>query len=160
MRSGVFFRSRSARPGAPAVLPDLLRALTLAAALLAWSGAVRAERVETDSAALRQLLDQGVVLVDVRTPAEWRQTGVIEGSRLLTFFDENGQYDAAAWLDRLGEIVTPEQPVALICATGGRTRPISHFLDEQVGYRRVYNVTDGIRAWINDGGGTVAPAAP
>ncbi len=79
---------------------------------------------------------------------------------MLTFFDEKGNYDAEAWLNEFAKIAKPDQPVALICATGGRTTPITNFLDQQVGYSAVHNVTAGIRGWINDGGPTVAPTGP
>ena len=111
----------------------------------------RSEIVTIDSAELQDLIDRGVPLVDVRTPGEWRETGVIEGSHLLTFFDERGRYDAAAWLAELERIAGPDQPVALICATGGRTTAISFFLDRQVGYDKVYHATEGVIGWLKQG---------
>jgi len=36
---------------------------------------------------LKTLLEQGVPMYDIRRPEEWRQTGVVAGSRLLTFVD-------------------------------------------------------------------------
>ena len=54
---------------------------------------VKAEVIQVDNEALKQLLNAGVPLIDVRTASEWQQTGIIEGSHLLTFFDEKGQYD-------------------------------------------------------------------
>lgn len=117
----------------------------------------RAEVEHVDNAGLQRLIADGVTLVDVRTPGEWRHTGIVEGSETLTFFDENGRYDAAAWVAELNRIVGPDRPLALICATGARSRAVSQFLDGQVGYSRVYNVQDGIRAWINGGERTVAP---
>lgn len=111
----------------------------------------RAEIVTIDSAELQDLIEQGVPLVDVRTPGEWRETGVIEGSHLLTFFDERGRYDAAAWLAELERIAGPDQPVALICATGGRTTAISFFLDQQVGYDTIYHAEEGVIGWLKQG---------
>jgi rhodanese-related sulfurtransferase len=118
----------------------------LAALFLTLSA--RAEIIDIDSAGLQDLIDSGVPLIDVRTPGEWRETGVIEGSHLLTFFDERGRYDAAAWLAELERIAGPDQPVALICATGGRTTAISFFLDQQVGYDKVYHATEGVIGWL------------
>ena len=112
---------------------------------------LKAEVIQVDNNGLQQLLDQGVPIIDVRTAAEWQQTGIIEGSHLLTFFDESGNYDAKAWLEKFTTLVQPEQPVVLICAVGGRTQAITHFLAQKVGYKQVHNVTAGIRAWINAG---------
>lgn len=126
--------------------------------LAALSCPLKAEVEQIDNKTLKQLLAEGVPLIDVRTPSEWRETGIIEGSHLLTFFDESGRYDANEWLKKLQAMVRPDQPVALICAVGGRTQAISHFLDKQAGYSKVHNVTAGIKAWINAGNATSPPS--
>lgn len=117
-------------------------------AALCLTLSARAEIVTVDNAELQALIEQGVPLVDVRTPGEWHETGVIEGSHLLTFFDERGRYDAAAWLAELERIAGPDQPVALICATGGRTTAISYFLDQQIGYDTIYHAAEGVIGWL------------
>ena len=38
-----------------------------------------------DNAKLKELVNQGVVLVDIRRKEEWQQTGVVEGSKTITF---------------------------------------------------------------------------
>ncbi|MCB1963551.1 MAG: rhodanese-like domain-containing protein [Rhodocyclaceae bacterium] len=120
--------------------------LALSAALIATPAA--AEVVNIDTAELARLQAAGVPLVDVRTAGEWQETGIVPGSHLLTFFDERGGVEPEAWVAKLQAIATPGQPVAIICRSGNRTRAISQFLSEQVGYTRVYNVEKGIRAWI------------
>lgn len=121
----------------------------LAAALFCTVLSAYAEVTEIDNAGLQKLIAAGVPVVDVRTPPEWKMTGVIENSHLLMFFDEKGAFDARAWLEKLAGIAGPDDPVVLICATGGRTRAITHFMDTQAGYNKVYNVTQGIRSWID-----------
>ena len=76
---------------------------------------------------------------------------------MLTFFDTNGKYDAPSWLGQLAPIAGKDEPVILICRTGRRTGIISNFMNEQVGYKTVYNVTRGISDWISKGKPTVAP---
>ena len=122
-------------------------ALILVIALLPFT-TVLAEIKEVDSGEARSLLDQGVALIDVRTPGEWKQTGVIEGSHLLTFFNEQGGYDIAAWMAELGKIVNKDQPFMLICHVGTRTASITHYLDTKTKYERVINITKGIQNWI------------
>lgn len=129
----------------------------LVALLLAAQPAV-AGMINVDNAELAQLAEDGVPVIDVRTPAEWQATGVVEGSHLLTFFDASGNYDAQAWLTALDQIAPDGQPVALICARGSRTATISRFLTEQVSREGVHNVTGGINAWIGAGRPTVAPS--
>ena len=120
----------------------------------------RAEVVDVDPAALAALLDEGVPIVDIRRPDEWTDTGVVEGSHLLTFFDADGEHDAAAWKAALGEIVDADEPVVPICRTGRRTDLVSEWLSERAGHGTVYDVDGGIAGWMDAGGETVAPDGP
>jgi rhodanese-related sulfurtransferase len=113
--------------------------------------AARAQVERIDNARLQQELGEGTVLIDIRTPQEWRRTGVVPGSHLLTFFDEKGRYDGDAWLARLAELATPQQPVALICHSGVRSAVVGRFLTMRAGYGTVYDVTGGIVKWKHDG---------
>lgn len=133
--------------------------LRLAAALGLAAVAARAEVIDIDSATLARLAADGVPVIDIRTRPEWQETGIVPGSRLLTFFDERGRADPPAWLARLREAAPAERPVILICRSGNRTRAAAQFLTQQAGYRTVYHVRDGIRGWLRDGR-TTAPAAP
>ena len=119
----------------------------------------RAELVNIDSAELARLIAKGVPVIDIRTKAEWDETGLVPGSHPLTFFDERGDADPAAWLARARSIAPPGTPVVLICRSGNRTEMAGRFLSDKAGYARVYNVKDGIREWIKQGR-AVAPAAP
>ena len=139
---------RPSRPNVPIAAASLAVALASPAA---------AETIGVDEAALRELLDEGVPVVDVRRPEEWRETGVIEGSHLLTFFDAEGRYDAAAWKAALDGIVDADEPVALICRTGRRTSLVAEWLGGRAGHATVYDVEGGITAWREAGGETVAP---
>ena len=133
----------------------MLRWLLPVAALFALAAPVRAEIAHIDGATLERLMRGGVPVVDLRTPAEWDRTGVIEDSHLLTFFDEEGRYDVRGWMSKLVAIAAPEQPVALICHSGGRSKAVSRLLDKHFRYQRVYNVRDGIAKWIGEGRATV-----
>ena len=135
----------------------MLRLMTLIAALLAGSAPLHAEVTHADNASLERLLEAGVPVIDIRTPEEWDATGIIEGSHLLTFFDAQGNYDARAWLSALSDIAGSDEPVAIICHSGGRSDIVSRFLDGQVGYRHVHDVNRGISQWIAEGYPTVAP---
>lgn len=126
--------------------------------LFAWLLALsaRADVVDIDNAGLARLAAAGVPVIDIRTEGEWKESGVIPGSRLLTFVDERGRTDAPAWLAKVQAVAKPDQPVILICRSGNRTRAASHLLSQQAGYQKVYNVQDGIRSWAGDGRPLVA----
>jgi rhodanese-related sulfurtransferase len=130
-------------------------AFTLAVATLA----VRAEVIDIDNAELNRLLKSGVTIIDIRTQPEWEETGIVAGSHLLTFFDNRGRADPAAWLDKVKPFAKPGDPVVVICRSGNRTKAVSQFLSKQAGYATVYNVRDGIKGWLKERN-TVVAATP
>lgn len=133
--------------------------LLLACLLLLALPAAHADVIDIDNGQLDKLLKSGVPIIDIRLPAEWEETGVVAGSKLLTFFDEHGRADAAGWLDKVKPIAKPKEPVIVICRSGNRTKAVSQFLSQQAGYATVYNVKNGIKGWIA-AGAPVIPASP
>ena len=119
----------------------------------------QAEVVNIDNAELVRLAAKGVPVIDIRTEGEWKNTGVIAGSKLLTFFDERGQANPGPWLERARRIAAPDQPVILVCRSGNRTRAASQYLSEQAGYKTVYNLSKGMNAWLGDARRTIQPEA-
>lgn len=129
-----------------------MRRLILACSLALGSVMAHAEIIDIDTAEMARLIKSGVPVVDIRTQAEWEDGGIVSGSKLLTFFDERGKADPAAWLQKVSPIAQPDQPVILICRSGNRTKAVSQFLSQQAGYAKVYNVKTGIKGWVKDGG--------
>jgi rhodanese-related sulfurtransferase len=120
--------------------------------------AARAEIVDIDNAQLAKLAASGVPVIDIRTRPEWEETGIVPGSHLLTFFDERGQADPAAWLKQVKAITKSGSPLVVICRSGNRTKALSQFLTQQAGYAKVYNVRSGIVAWAREGRPMVSAA--
>ena len=133
----------------------MLRIIAFCAMLVVGAVPLRAEVIQVDSAGLERLRADGVTVIDVRRPDEWRETGVIEGSHLLTFFDKKGRYDLDRWLPALAAIAESDQPVAIICRSGKRSGRVARMLDDRFGYRHVYTARDGILGWIEEGRSTV-----
>jgi len=91
----------------------------------------------------KELLESGeLVIIDIRTEMEWRQTGVLPGAHCITFFDEYGDYDVDAFLKQYTEVADKTTPVGLICRTGSRTRMVTDFLRKN-GYN-AYNLDGGV----------------
>jgi len=103
--------------------------------------------IENDQ--LQTMLESNVPIYDVRRPEEWYQTGVIEGSQLLTFVDANGRVQER-FLSRFTADVGKNEPVILICRTGSRTSTLARHLVEELGYTNVFNVDDGITRWLRE----------
>lgn len=77
------------------------------------------------------------VLLDVRTPFE-HESGRIEGSQLYDISDPEFP-DRIAELDR-------DLPYLVYCRSGNRSYHAMMYM-EQLGFRRVYNLEDGIIGW-------------
>ena len=105
---------------------------------------------ELDNRGLAAMMEKSVKVVDIRRPEEWHQTGVVEGSHLITAFDRYGRIEPG-FVDTFQELVAKDEPVVLICRTGSRAAVLAHALAEQLEYQHVYNVTDGITRWIAEG---------
>jgi rhodanese-related sulfurtransferase len=100
-----------------------------------------------NNAQLEKLMKKGVTLVDIRLQEEWQQTGIIKGAKTITFFTKTGRINPN-FMPQFTALVKPNQPVALICRTGNRTNAASQAIAQQLGYKKVYNVTHGITGWI------------
>jgi rhodanese-related sulfurtransferase len=130
------------------VLP-LFAALSLSACL--------SEAAPTLSApdAREQAQAGAITLIDIRTPAEWRQTGVAQGAVRIDMRNPKGPQ---GFVDAVLAQVQGDRnaPIALICRTGNRSNSMQKVLQEQ-GFTRVYNVTEGMAGssagpgWIKRG---------
>ena len=60
-----------------------------------------AEVIDVDDQEMIKLSNLNIPIVDVRRSSEWDQTGVIPNSILLTFFDEEGNYNFDEWYEKL-----------------------------------------------------------
>ena len=128
--------------------------------LLSFAASVHAQVINIDNAELARLSASGAAVIDIRTTPDWKETGVIAGSKLLTFFDEKGQSEPAHWLLQLKSLTKPGQPVILICRSGNRSRTVAQFMLQQAGYKTVYNVTSGINVWSREGRPVVPSNSP
>lgn len=129
--------------------------LVLVFGLVSTVAAAEPRHTDVDNAALKALIDDGVKIVDVRRSDEWRSTGVIPGSALLTAFDAAGRFNPD-FPNAFEALVKPDERVILICRSGNRSTVLARALSQQAGYSRVYNVAGGIVGWM-DGGNPTAP---
>ena len=107
-----------------------------------------AEIYEVDNEKIKMLLENSVPLIDIRTEGEWRETGIIKNSYLLTFFDNEGNYDFKKWMIEVEEIADENGPVIIICRSGRRSRIVSNMIIKENNEYLIYHATDGIKSWI------------
>lgn len=119
----------------------------LGAVLLLFTTFLMAELRHIDVS--EDIVKSGMKIIDIRTAPEWKETGIVENSIPITFFDEQGRYDAPAFVAELNKHVKKDREFALICRTGNRTVAVSEFLSKQ-GYK-VVNLKGGIKRLMSQG---------
>ena len=86
----------------------------------------------------KMALNGDVLLVDIRTPGEWRDTQI--GSSAVPISMHN-----SGFLENLLSATGSDKskPIALICATGGRSQWLQQQLTRR-GYEKIYDVAEGM----------------
>ena len=97
---------------------------------------------------IKELLKSGVSIIDIRTPAEWKNTGIIPKSNLLTFFDNSGNYNFDKWQKELKKIISNNDPFVLICRSGRRSGIVANMISKESN-AIIYDANGGINSWIN-----------
>lgn len=92
----------------------------------------------------QKLLDSKIKIIDIRTPSEWKTTGLVKGSIPIMFFDEQGNYNMNTFLDELNQKIKKEEPFALICNSGNRSKTLGTYLGQKMGYT-VIDLQGGIQ---------------
>ena len=122
-----------------------------------YSMSLFAEIVEVNNDKIDKLIKVGVPLVDIRTEREWYETGVIDQSNLLTFFDKYGNSKVEEWITKFEKIAGRKDPVIIICRSGRRSRVVANYLVQKENYLTVYHATNGIKSWIESNNKIVEP---
>ena len=92
-----------------------------------------------------------ILLLDIRTREEWRQTGIGETALPVSMHESD-------FLQRLNQLTGGDKsrPVALICAVGGRSQALQKLLS-QGGYSHIIDVPEGMiggihgKGWLKSG---------
>lgn len=99
-----------------------------------------------------------VTIVDVRSPREWRATGVAAGAKTVTIHNRKG---IKAFVAEMVKAVGGDKstPVALICAAGVRSARALKILTA-AGFTRIQNVSEGMLGRPDAGPGWLKRGLP
>ena len=105
----------------------------------------------TDKDALARQQDGEMIIVDIRTPPEWQQTGIAKDALTVDMQDPD-------FLKKMVELrqSNPDKEIGFICASSNRSGQVQKALS-QAGFDRVYSVYGGmtgngqVPGWIADG---------
>ena len=107
--------------------------------------------VETiDNIKVKSLISRGVPLIDIRSSIEWKETGIIEGSHLITFFNEKGKVNLNKWMSAFNKVADTTNPFILICASGVRSKFASYILNNQFDIPKIYDASEGVSGWVKE----------
>lgn len=114
----------------------------LAFVLLITGAALAGEVRITADTAYDRVRDGQLTLIDIRSPEEWRQSGLPAGALPITMHDPGGK-DAFAKAVLRAVKGDKTAPIAVICAVGRRSRWAQTFLTKE-GFNRVHDVSEGM----------------
>ena len=119
-----------------------LRQSVFAVALMAAAGFAHAVPNLTAPDAATAVAAGKLTLIDIRTPGEWKDTGIAKGAKQVNMMHPKG---AQGFVDQLlGEVKGDRNaPIGLICRTGSRSTQVQSYL-QSVGFTHVYNVPEGM----------------
>jgi len=119
--------------------------------IIALSYSLFAELKEVNADTLIQMQKQGVPVIDIRTPQEWKDRGIIKGAHKIMFFTPKGGADVPNFMFELGHLVKDKkQPFIIYCAHANRTKQLGKWLSDKLGFEKVFELKGGIEyGWIN-----------
>jgi len=94
---------------------------------------------------------EGALIIDIRLPSEWQETGILAGAKTITAFTEQGGLHPEFQPKFFSLVQEQDTPVYLYCRTGNRTGMLGNALINQVGLTNVTHLTRGIVEWQAQG---------
>lgn len=90
------------------------------------------------------------VLIDCRTNAEWTWVGVpaVAGARFVEWNQWPGGAQNADFTAQAAEGLSPDQPVLMLCRSGGRSMAAARALTA-AGFTEVYNILGGFEGDVD-----------
>ena len=126
-----------------------IRVLVVAAlalpALPVLAGEVTVTQMTVD-----EMKADGALIVDIRTPEEWAETGVIEGAKLVTFTDPE------SFLAAVGPDLADGRDLVLVCRSGRRSGAAAEALQSLIP-NRIISQDGGMSVLIGEGYQAVPP---
>ena len=112
---------------------------------------VNAEVIDIDNSELKNLIAKDINIIDVRTQNEWKSTGIIEGSILISLLDKKNKFIFENWYEDLNKKISKNESVIFVCALGVRSKFISNLVNKKKPDLKIYNLKKGINNWIRSG---------
>ena len=119
--------------------------------LVLFTKFVNAEVIDINNKELSNLIEKEIKIIDVRTQNEWKSTGIIKGSFLVSLLNKNKKFIFEDWFAMFENNFGKNKSIIFICASGVRSNYISHLVKNKNPDLIVYNLKKGINYWIRSG---------
>ena len=116
-----------------------------------FSKFVTAEVIDIDNRELSNLIEKEIKIVDVRTQNEWKATGIIKGSELISLLDKHNKFIFENWYRDFNKKISKNKSVIFVCAAGVRSKYIANLINKKKPDLKIYNLKKGINDWIRSG---------
>ena len=126
---------------------------SIAVAIVIVAQSASAQSIMSATQAYQSAGNNEIILLDIRSREEWNETGVGAGAWPVSMHEE-------AFGKKLQQILTanPGKPIALICATGGRSAHVTSILARN-NITNVIDVSEGMHG-SRRGAGWLKEALP
>lgn len=96
---------------------------------------------------VEEMKNAGVPIIDIRRPDQWKKSGVLEGSHLVTIFDINKRFSVSSF-DKISEIIGgKDKKVVILSQTGRLSGAAVVIMTEQLGFTNVFHAASGMSGW-------------
>ena len=112
---------------------------------------VNADVINIDNRELSNLIEKEIKIIDVRTQNEWKSTGIIKESFLVSLLNKNKKFIFEDWYAMFENKFGKNETIVFICASGIRSNYISHLVQRRKPDLKIYNLKKGINHWIRSG---------
>lgn len=128
-----------------------LGAVVLAGAGYAFTASSKSDAaIEYRAMSVAEMQENGGLVVDIRTPPEWAETGVIDGAALLTFNDPK------SFLAQIQPAIADGRDLILVCRSGNRSSRAAQMLEGMIP-NKIISVDGGMSRIVSSGYRTVRP---
>ena len=96
--------------------------------------------------------NKGLILIDIRSEQERKETGVIKGSLEMTAFDIQGNFNSN-FTNFYQSSIKKNDHVIFISSEGINSAILANGFVEQLGFINMYSLVGGIQKWLKEGRG-------
>ena len=101
--------------------------------------------------ALKAYKEDNLIVVDIRTEKEWKETGIIPNSILVSMHNNNYE-ENSNFIEQITNILDKhsKENIVFICASGARSEIVTNYFFKE-GYQNVSHIPEGIIGKNKDG---------